>query len=136
MKVLTAVVVASILSLVGAGCTSSPALISHSEVPAMEPKIYTLGVWRVQEGRQAEFIAAWKDLGLVFASLPNPPAGKGVLIQSTTDPLLFYSFGPWSSQEEVAAMRSDPRAQAGIESLVSLCTEARPGTFRVVAKSP
>jgi hypothetical protein len=136
MKVLTALVAASMLSLVAAGCTSTPVLISHSEVSPMEPNIYTLGIWRVQEGRQAEFTAAWKDLGAVFASLPNPPAGKGVLIQSTTDSLLFYSFGPWRNEEHVAAMRTDPRAQAGIEALVALCTEARPGTFRVVAESP
>ena len=102
----------------------------------MENQVYTLGSWRVEEGRQAEFIAAWKDLGAIFGSLDQPPSGKGVLIQSTTDPVLFYSFGPWRSLQEVAAMRGDPRAQSGIARLRELCTEATPGTFRLAAESP
>jgi hypothetical protein len=98
-------------------------------------EIYSLGVWRIKEGRQADFIAAWKDLGAIFASLPRPPAGQGLLIQSTTETTLFYSFGPWHSLEDVAAMRGDPRAQGAISRLRELCTDATPGSFRVVAES-
>ena len=101
----------------------------------MEDRIYTLGVWRVKERHEAEFIAAWKDLGRIFASLPQPPSDKGLLIQSTTDPTLFYSFGPWRRSEDVAVMRADPSAQAGIKRIRELCIEATPGTFRVVAES-
>lgn len=100
----------------------------------MEGVIYTLGVWHVHVGREAEFITAWKDLGAVFASLPEPPSGKGVLTQSTTDPTLFCSFGPWQSLDHVAAMREDARAQAAIQRLRELCTEATPGAFRVAAE--
>jgi len=102
----------------------------------MEEQIYTLGVWHVKQGHEAEFIAAWRELGAIFASLPQPPSDKGILIQSTADPTLFYSFGPWRSAEDVAAMRANPRAQAGIARIRELCTEATPGTFRVVAESP
>lgn len=100
----------------------------------IEGQVYTHGVWHVKPGHEADFIAAWKDLGRIFASLPNA-SGKGILIQSTTDPTLFYSFGPWKSLEDVAAMRANARAQEGIRRLVALCTEATPGTFRVVAES-
>lgn len=102
----------------------------------MEEQVYTLGVWHVKEGREAEFVIAWKELGAIFASLPQPPAGKGVLIQSSTDPTLFYSFGPWPSATAVAAMRADSRAQAGIQTLRDLCRESTPGMFRAVAESP
>lgn len=101
----------------------------------MNEVVYTLGVWRVREGREEEFIAAWKDLGAVFAALPDPPSGKGVLVQSTEDPTLLYSFGPWRSLDHVSAMRDDPRARTGIQRLRELCTEATPGAFRVVAES-
>jgi hypothetical protein len=100
----------------------------------MEDQLYTLGVWHVKEGREPEFIAAWKELGAVFASLPHPP-GKGVLVQSITQPQLFYSFGPWRTLEDIAAMRADARAQAGIQKIRELCTDALPGTFRAVAES-
>ena len=101
----------------------------------MEEQVYTLGVWHVKEGREAEFVIAWKELDAVLASLPQPPSGKGVLIQSVTDATLFYSFGPWRSASDVTAMRADSRAKAGILRIRDLCIEATPGSFRVVAES-
>jgi hypothetical protein len=101
----------------------------------MNDQVYTLGVWVVRDGRQQEFIDAWKALGATFASLPNPP-GKGTLIQSASNSTLFYSFGPWSSMSAVEAMRQDRHAAEGIRKLIGLCTQATPGTFRVVAESP
>lgn len=101
----------------------------------MTEEVYTLGVWRVEAGQQPAFIAAWKELGEVFSKLPNPP-GTGTLIQSLSEPELFYSFGPWRRVEDVQAMRGDPRAQAGIQRLAALCVEATPGTFRVVERAP
>lgn len=96
---------------------------------------YTLGVWRVKDGQEAEFIAAWEAVGEAFMQLPNPP-GPGTLLRSESDPTLYYSFGPWGSLEHIDSMRGDARAQAAIQSLVALCVEATPGTFRVVATAP
>ena len=78
----------------------------------MKQMVSTLAAWRVQEGRQQAFISAWKDLGKVFNALSEPP-GKGVLIQSTSDPTLFYSFVPWKSMEAVEAMRNDHHTREG-----------------------
>ena len=100
----------------------------------MADVIYTLGVWRVKPGKEAEFIEAWKWLGGIFSRLPMPPGGTGTLVQSITDPLLFYSFGGWQSMEAIQAMRQDASAQAGIKKVAELCTEATPGSFRVVAE--
>ena len=101
----------------------------------MREDVYTLGVWKVKQGQEAEFIAAWKALGQVFSQLPDPP-GTGKLVQSLSEPTLFYSFGPWQRLEDIEAMRNDPQAKAGIQRLVGLCTDATPGTFRVVAEAP
>lgn len=101
----------------------------------MAETVYTLGVWRVREGKEGEFIEAWQRLGRLFAQLPLPPGGKGTLVQSLSDPLLFYSFGAWSSMEAIQAMRQDPKAQEGIKRVAELCTEATPGSFRVVAEA-
>lgn len=102
----------------------------------MREQVYTLGIWRVRPGKEAEFVTAWQELGQIFANLPRPPIGKGTLIQSLSDSTLFYSFGPWGRLEDVQAMRESPRAQEGIRKLMELCTEATPGSFRVVAESP
>lgn len=58
---------------------------------AMLKIVYTLGVWRVGPGYEAEFISAWEELGRTFAQLPQPPTDRGTLIQSLSDPTLFYS---------------------------------------------
>ena len=61
-----------------------------------EETAYTLALWRVKEGSEAEFVEAWKDLSDYFLNLPNPP-GTGTLVGSVEDPRLFYSFGPWGA---------------------------------------
>lgn len=120
------------------GCSmpaSADSLPRSPQKASMQDAVYTLGVWRVKPGQEEEFVAAWKALGQIFSELPNPP-GTGTLIQSVSDPQLFYSFGPWKRVEDIEEMRSNPRAQTGIQRLISLCAEATPGTFRVVAEVP
>jgi heme-degrading monooxygenase HmoA len=95
-------------------------------------EIYTLGVWRVKDGRQKEFIAAWQALGRYFHSLPHPP-DKGTLVQSVDEPQQFYSFGPWRTLDDIQEMRNRPETPIEIGKLMDLCEEGRPGTFRVVA---
>ena len=118
-----------------AATAPTDSLIRSSREASMPDVVYTLGVWKVKAGQEAAFIAAWKQLGEMFRELEQPP-GTGTLIQSLSDPALFYSFGPWTRLEDVEEMRSNPRAQAAIQRLIALCTEATPGTFRVVAEVP
>ncbi len=101
----------------------------------MAETVYTLAMWRVREGKEGEFIEAWKDLGRLFSQLPMPPGGKGTLVQSLNEPLLFYSFGEWSSLEAIQTMRQNAQAQEGIKKVAELCTAATPGSFRVVAEA-
>lgn len=101
----------------------------------MDEVIYTLATWRVKPGRESEFVEAWLELGLIFNRLPQPPIGKGKLLQSLTDPLLYYSFGPWSGVDAIEAMRANSSAQEGIGRLVALCDEAQPGGYRLVAEA-
>ena len=102
----------------------------------MSEVYYTHGMWRVKPGKDAEFIEAWKALGDIFRALPNPPGpGQGILIQDVADPLLFYSVGPWRSSEDLAAMRANPQAQAGIKRLEDLCDDGVRGTYRLVASA-
>ncbi len=100
----------------------------------MAERVYTLGRFRVREGKEGEFIATWKEVSKVFSQLPLAPGGKGTLVQSLNEPLLFYSFGEWPSLEAVRAMREDAKAQDALRRLGELCSEAAPGSFRVVAE--
>ena len=96
------------------------------------PVIYTHAEWRVIPGRETEFVKAWRQLAEAFASLAGRPLW-GSLLQSTETPSLFYSFGPWSSEADVAAMRADPAAREAIARVAALCEQARPGSYRLVA---
>lgn len=94
--------------------------------------VYTHAMWRVDGDRVDEFIEAWEELSRVFAGLPRPPVGEGTLLQSSTDPALFYSFGPWASEADVQAMREDAGARRALEEVRRSCSEATPGLYRVV----
>ena len=101
----------------------------------MAETAYTLGMWRVREGKEGNFVEAWKELSKLFSQLPLAPGGKGTLVQSLSDPLLFYSFGQWGSIEAVVAMRQDEKAKQGLRRLAEMCVESQPGSFRVVAEA-
>ena len=99
----------------------------------MQESFYTHAMWRVKPGNEEQFIAAWKAMGDAFSALPGEP-GQGTLIQSLTDPTLFYSFGPWNSLEDIQAMRNDPAAQEAMRKARELCEEATPGSYHVAAQ--
>jgi quinol monooxygenase YgiN len=98
----------------------------------MENSYYTHAMWRVQQGREAEFIEAWRELGAAFAKLRQKPLW-GSLLQSITEPTLFYSFGPWRSLADIEAMRANPMAQEALARVRGLCAEANPGAYHLVA---
>jgi heme-degrading monooxygenase HmoA len=98
----------------------------------MEEKYYTHAMWRVQPGREEEFIAAWQELSDAFSSLEKKPQW-GSLLQSLTEPTLFVSFGPWQSLPAIEAMRANPEAQAALAKARSLCQDATPGAYRLAA---
>jgi hypothetical protein len=93
--------------------------------------VYTLARWDVVPGKEKEFVAAWSSLGQVFSDLVRPPAW-GTLLRSQTEPLVFYSFGPWRCQHDIETMRSDPKAQDGFATLAALCTKMAPGNFDLI----
>ena len=94
-------------------------------------KAYTLAAYRVAPGKEEKFVKAWGALAEIFSSLPSPPYW-GTLIRSSADPRLFYSFGPWESAEQVAAMRASPEAVAAFGAIRRLCEEMTPGDYELV----
>lgn len=98
----------------------------------MSDEVYTVGAWRVKDGKEGEFVVVWQELGRYFNSLAHPP-GQGTLLQSVDEPQQFFSFGPWQTLDDIQEMRSQPETPKEIAKLMDLCEEGRPGTFRVVA---
>ena len=97
----------------------------------METEVYTHAEWRVKPGEEAAFVEAWAALGRAFAALERPPLW-GTLLRSAAEPAVYYSFGPWRSAEDVAAMRADAGAAAALERVRGHCTAATPGLCHLV----
>lgn len=102
----------------------------------MNSSVYSVGVWLVEPGSEADFIVAWKELEAIFLQLPKPPpANQAKLIQSVSNPSLFYSLGLWNNFSDIRAMRDAPAVQACIVKLRQLCSRDRVGNFEVVAQA-
>jgi heme-degrading monooxygenase HmoA len=97
----------------------------------MTGPLYTHAMWRVSPGKEMLFIEKWTRLAEAFAALPGKPLW-GTLIRSRDDRSLFYSFGPWRSADDVAAMRASEPAQRALRELRELCDAATPASFELV----
>jgi hypothetical protein len=93
---------------------------------------YTHALWHVKEGRIVAFIEAWKNFGKALSEVPDAPALQGTLIQSLSDPLIFYSFGPWESLEDINAMRNNENVRKAMAAIIENCQEAKPGNYKTV----
>lgn len=94
-------------------------------------RAFTLASYRVKDGQEEAFLAQWDHLARMFSSLPDPPLW-GALIRHMRDRSLFYSFGPWRSEEHVHAMRDSPVAAAEFAKLQAYCVAITPGEYEIV----
>ncbi len=95
----------------------------------MKDDFYTLTSWKIKDNKQEEFLDIWeKDFAAAFIKLN--PYSKVTLIQSLENPNIYYSFGPWLNLEQMQSSRSSDIYRSVISKLVSLCDEARPGSFK------
>jgi hypothetical protein len=119
-----------------AGVTGALRKLGKGETMNDRRNAYTLAMWRVREGREEEFVNAWRgELAAFFLGLPNPPQ-TGTLIRSVEDPRLFYSFGPWRGLGDVREMRSHPRTTEVMGNMRELCEEVEAGDFLAVLTIP
>jgi quinol monooxygenase YgiN len=67
--------------------------------------VFTSGRWLVKDGREDEFVAAWRE----FAewSKANFPAASWVrLLRDREHALVFISVGPWEDEAAIAEWRA------------------------------
>jgi quinol monooxygenase YgiN len=96
-----------------------------------EDKYYTHASWKVKPGNEQRFIEIWTKLADKIARDPDKYGARwGTIIQDPNDPTEFRTFAEWQNRE--AADRINPRVHPEIGELVSLCTEGKPGVYRLV----
>ena len=98
----------------------------------MKENFYTHAFWHIKEEKTADFIAAWERFGKALSQIPNSPPVKGTLIQSLSDSLVFYSFGPWETLEDINAMRNNENVKKALSDIMEHCQEAKPGNYKTV----
>jgi hypothetical protein len=95
----------------------------------MKDNFYTFAFWKIKDNNEEEFLHIWeKDFAPAFIELN--PYSRITLIQSLENPNIYYSFGPWINLELLQSSRADEKYRNAVSRLVSLCTEARPGSFK------
>lgn len=101
---------------------------------ASEGQLYTLGIWKAKQGREAEFIDAWQAFA-DWTSASVPGAGAGTLLQHEGQPQKFVSFGPWHDAESVASWRQQPQFDQFVAKAHDLCEDFEPRNMIVVGHS-
>lgn len=101
---------------------------------ASEGQLYTLGIWKTKEGKEAEFIEAWQAFA-DWTSGNLPGSGDGTLLQREDSPQTFVSFGPWESAEDIASWRNQPQFGEFAAQARDLCEEFEPQNMILVGHS-
>ncbi|MFZ0453130.1 MAG: hypothetical protein WAM24_05215 [Ignavibacteriaceae bacterium] len=95
----------------------------------MKDNFYTFALWKIKDNNEEEFLHIWeRDFAPAFIKLN--PYSTITLIQSLENHSIYYSFGPWINAEQMQSSRADKKYRVAISKLVSLCAEAKPGSFK------
>lgn len=82
-------------------------------------EIYTSGSWLVREGREEEFVEAWRDLA-TWTKGEIGGAGNPRLLRDRDNPRRFLSFGAWDDARAVETWRASEGFQQRIGKIRAL----------------
>ena len=72
--------------------------------------VWTHGIWTVKDGREDEFVAAWRELVPLGLGLG---AGDPKLLRDRERTTVFLSFGSWPDPDTVERFRAELRPRIG-----------------------
>jgi heme-degrading monooxygenase HmoA len=93
--------------------------------------VFTLGVWTVQEGREDDFVRAWRDLA--ERTKEDFSDATATLLRDREQPNRFVSSGPWESLDQIEQWRNSNTFQAGVGKIRELLDDFSPSTLDVAA---
>jgi heme-degrading monooxygenase HmoA len=95
---------------------------------------YTYGVWIVKPGREADFVAGWRELA-EWTAAHVPGAGIGRLFQDEDQPHRFISIGAWDDKDAIALWRSHLGYQERVGKLRETLETFTPATLELRAEA-
>jgi len=94
--------------------------------------VYTLGIWKVQAGRENDFVRAWSEMA--NNTKADFTESVATLLQDMDEPRTFISFGPWESLEQIEQWRSSDTFKNGVGRIRSLLDDFTPHTMQIAAR--
>ena len=98
------------------------------------PQHWASGNWTVSEGREEEFIAAWKDW-LGWSSQNIDGFVSATLIREIANPRHFVSFSPWRDAGTRDAWKSSGGFAEKFAAVRALCDDFQGGDFSLAANA-
>lgn len=95
---------------------------------------YTLGDWMVHEGRELDFVDAWREFATWTLTVVDGP-GWAKLLRDADEPRRFISFGPWADEAAIAGWRGDPGFHSRVARIQPLVEVFTPHTMEVAAEA-
>jgi heme-degrading monooxygenase HmoA len=94
--------------------------------------VFTLGIWTVKEGREDEFVRAWRDLA--ERTKEDFPDETATLLCDREQRNRFVSFGPWESLDQIEQWRDSTTFKEGVGRIREFLDEFAPSTLDVAAE--
>jgi heme-degrading monooxygenase HmoA len=94
--------------------------------------VFTLGVWMVKDGREDDFVRAWRDLA--EQTKEDFPDVTATLLHDREQRNRFVSFGPWESLDQIERWRSSETFLTGVGRIRELLADFAPSTLDVAAE--
>jgi heme-degrading monooxygenase HmoA len=94
--------------------------------------VYTLGIWTVKNGREADFVDAWRNVADRTKS--DFPEETATLLRDRDQPNRFISFGPWESLEQIEHWRSSETFTQGVGAIRPMLDDFEAHTMDLAAE--
>jgi len=93
-------------------------------------EVYSSGSWKVKDGEEKEFEAAWIEFARWLNTMPG--AGTARLTKDLAEPGRYLSFAPWESVEQMHAWKSDPAFKENMGKVQAHIAEFTPSEMELV----
>jgi heme-degrading monooxygenase HmoA len=95
-------------------------------------RVFTLGIWTVKNGREGDFVDAWR--ALADRTKSDFPEETATLLRDRDEPNRFISFGPWESLEQIEQWRSSDTFKQGVGALRAMLDHFEAHTMDIAAE--
>jgi heme-degrading monooxygenase HmoA len=97
-------------------------------------RVYTMTTFTVMNGREAEFIDAWKDAAAAALEFV-PGAVMGEILHDRSSPNRIVAFGVWEDVAAVELWRALPEYATFATTVVEVCDEVERYNLDVIARA-